>query len=94
MPTIDIKLPPIIIDKETGEAKYVSEDSPEFIAIAVRHISGKKWLTRQDKKTLSKAADIMEELLERRKIYCSVVGNDVMLFQNDILRQFNNMKRG
>ncbi len=94
MPTIDIKLPLIIIDKETGETKYVSEDSPEFIAMEVRHISGKKWLTREDKKTLSKAADIMEELLERRKIYCSVVGNNVMLFQNDILRQFNNRKRG
>lgn len=94
MPTIDIKLPTILINKETGETKCVPDDSPEVIAMEVRHISGKRWLTREDKKTLSKAADIMEELLERRKIYCSVVGNDVMLFQNDILRQFNNWKRG
>lgn len=65
--TIDIKLPTIIINKETGETKFVSDDSPEVIAMEVRHISGKRWLKREDKETLSKAAELIEELIGYKK---------------------------
>ena len=42
----------------------ISDDnSPDIIAMEVRHISGKRWLTKEDKSTLAKAADIIEELI-------------------------------
>ena len=87
MPTIDIKLPPIIIDKETEETKYVSEDSPEFIAMEVRHISGKRWLTRDDKHNLAKAADIIEELINYKKSWdrCGAALVNAFGFGSDIL---------
>ena len=39
-------------------------DDPRIIAMDVRYISGKRWLTREYKETLAKAADQMEKLLE------------------------------
>ena len=67
MPTIDIKIPTILINKETGETKCVPDDSPEVIAMEVRHISGKRLLTRNDKYYLAKAAEIIEELINYKK---------------------------
>ena len=43
------------------------DNSPDIIAMEVRHISGKRWMTREDKETLSKAADIIEELINYKK---------------------------
>ena len=87
MPTIDIKLPTILINKETGETKFVSDDSPEVIAMEVRHISGKRWLTRDDKHNLAKAADIIEELINYKKSWdkCGGALVNAFGFNSDIL---------
>lgn len=87
MPTIDIKLPTILINKETGETKFVSDDSPEVIAMEVRHISGKRWLTREDKEILAKAADIIEYLIGYKKSWdeCGVALVNAFGFNSEIL---------
>jgi uncharacterized protein YacL (UPF0231 family) len=87
MPTLDIKLPTILINKETGETKFVSDDSPEVIAMEVRHISVKRWLTREDKENLSKAADIIEELINYKKSWdiCGGAIANAFGFNSDIL---------
>lgn len=84
---IDIKLPTLIINKETGEAKCVPDDSPEVIAMEVRHISDKRFLTRDDKYYLAKAADIIEELINYKKSWDECGGALVKAFgfNSDIL---------
>lgn len=87
MPTIDFRLPTILINKETGETKFVSDDSPEVIAMEVRHISGKRWLTRDDKHNLAKAADIIEELINYKKSWdkCGTALVNAFGFGSEIL---------
>ncbi len=84
---IDIKLPTLIINKETGETKCVPDDSPEVIALEVRHISGKRLLTREDKYYLAKAADIIEELINYKKSWdeCGGALVNAFGFNSDIL---------
>lgn len=45
------------------------DNSPDIIAMEVRHISGKRLLTGEDKETLSKAADIIEQLYPFKKMF-------------------------
>lgn len=52
---------------KTATSKLSDDNSPEIIAMEVRHISGKRWLTRDDKHNLAKAADIIEELINYKK---------------------------
>lgn len=87
MPTIDIKLPTILINKETGETKCVPDDSPEVIAMEVRHISGKRWMTKEYKSTLAKAADIIEELINYKKSWdkCGTALVNAFGFGSEIL---------
>lgn len=66
----------------------ISDDnSPDIIAMEVRHISGKRWLTREDKETLSKAADIIEELIGYKKSWdeCGSAIAYTFGFNSDIL---------
>lgn len=66
----------------------ISDDnSPDIIAMEVRHISGKRWLTREDKETLSKAADIIEELIGYKKSWeeCGSAIANTFGFNSDIL---------
>jgi hypothetical protein len=85
--TIDIKLPTLIINKETGETKCVQDDSPEVIAMEVRHISGKRLLKKKDKYYLAKAADIIEELINYKKSWdkCGGALVNAFGFNSDIL---------
>ena len=48
--------------------KLSDDNSPDIIAMEVRHISGKRFLTREDKYYLAKAADIIEELINYKKL--------------------------
>ena len=77
---IDIKIPTLIANKETGEIKCVSDDCPEVIAMEVRHISGKRWLTREDKKTLAKAADVIEDLIRYKESWDKCGGEIIKAF--------------
>ena len=52
---------------KTATFKLSDDNSPEIIAMEVRHISGKRLLTREDKYYLAKAADIIEELINYKK---------------------------
>ena len=66
----------------------ISDDnSPDIIAMEVRHISGKRWLTKEDKSTLAKAADIIEELIWYKKSWdeCGSAIGYTFGFNSDIL---------
>lgn len=67
--------------------KLSDDNSPDIIAMEVRHISGKRWLTREDKETLSKAADIIEELIGYKKSWeeCGSAIANTFGFNSDIL---------
>lgn len=63
------------------------DNSPDIIAMEVRHISGKRWLTMEDKEILAKAADIIEYLIGYKKSWDECGGALVSAFgfNSDIL---------
>ena len=63
------------------------DNSPDIIAMEVRHISGKRWLTREDKETLAKASNIIEELIGYKKSWdeCGSAIAYTLGFNSDIL---------
>lgn len=72
---------------KTATFKLSDDNSPEIIAMEVRHISGKRWLTKEDKSTLAKAADIIEELINYKKSWdiCGSAIANTFGFNSDIL---------
>lgn len=67
--------------------KLSDDNSPDIIAMEVRHISGKRLLTREDKYYLAKAADIIEELINYKKSWdkCGGALVNAFGFNSDIL---------
>ena len=63
------------------------DNSPDIIAMEVRHISEKRWLTREDKETLAKASNIIEELIGYKKSWdeCGSALAYIFGFNSDIL---------
>lgn len=72
---------------KTVTFKLSDDNSPDIIAMEVRHISGKRWLTKEDKSTLAKAADIIEELMRYKKSWeeCGSAIANTFGFNSDIL---------
>lgn len=72
---------------KTATFKLSDDNSPEIIAMEVRHISGKRWLTKEDKSTLAKAAYIIEELMGYKKSWeeCGSAIAYTFGFNSDIL---------
>lgn len=72
---------------KTATFKLSDDNSPDIIAMEVRHISGKRWLTKEDKSTLDKAAEIIEELINYKKSWdiCGGAIVNAFGFNSDIL---------
>lgn len=73
--------------------KLSDDNSPDIIAMEVRHISGKRLLTREDKHNLAKAADIIEELINYKKSWdiCGGAIVNAFGFNSDLLINGNDV---